>query len=214
MHTERRLHQLRVHRLVCWVSCDPGQACQGGQCVDTGCGQDCPDGQVCDGTECVDTKCDEDTCPNGSYCDPLTGQCGNEPCSGVVCPDGEDCEDGQCVEGSGGSGGAGGAGGSGGGTSGTGGGTAGTGGLDGGTGGSAGGSGSDEDEAQGNWGLATGGGGCACKAANSSRTGGIAGLLMLGMALLARGGRRLGKRKGRGGEDEEAPRHGRDGGQR
>ncbi|MDZ4063779.1 MAG: MopE-related protein, partial [Coriobacteriia bacterium] len=199
------------------VDCEPGEVCQGGACVETGCGVDCEPGQVCNGTDCVPSVCDDTTCPDGSYCDPLTGQCGNYPCAGVQCPSGQDCEDGECVEGSGGSGGSGGAGGAGGGsgtggTSGTGGGTSGTGGAE--TDAGADGSAPMEDP-KGNWGLATGGGGCACATeVGSSRVGGIAGLLMFAMALLARRGRRLGIRKGRGGEDVNVPSNGRDGGQR
>jgi hypothetical protein len=185
------------------VTCGAGQRCEGGECVDTGCAEGCESGQVCNGTECVPSACENETCDDGSWCDPLTGECGSPPCEGVLCPSGQDCEGGECVEGSGGSGGAGGSGGSGGGggQAGTGGGTSGTGasagGPDGGT------DGGTESEAKGNWGLATGGGGCACETGvGSSRTGGLAALMMLGISLLAR------RRKGRGGEDVNAPRNG------
>jgi MYXO-CTERM domain-containing protein len=182
------------------VTCGAGEVCEGGQCVATGCGEDCPDGQVCDGTDCVPTACTEDTCPNGAYCDPLTGQCGNDPCAGVVCPAGEDCDDGQCVEGSGGSGGTGGTGGTGGFGGGTGGGTGGST-TDGGAGtdgssGTGGATGPVDDDAEGNWGLATGGGGCACETGVGSRKSGLA--LVLGLLGFAALTQRRRKRVSRG----------------
>ena len=171
------------------VKCEEGDRCESGKCVPTGCEKACEAGQVCNGSECVDSKCSQEACDDGSYCDPLTGQCGNWPCEGVVCPSGQDCEEGECVEGGGGSGGSGGSSGSGG-ASGTGGqgatggasGTGGTGEPDAGTGGKA------KEEHKGNWGLATGGGGCACETGvgtANSRWGMLAGL-MAGLTVMLR----------------------------
>jgi MYXO-CTERM domain-containing protein len=177
------------------VSCNPGEQCEGGQCVETGCGQDCQAGEVCNGTECVPSACDDDTCPNGSYCDPLTGDCGNEPCSGVRCPAGQDCEDGECVEGAGGTGGTGGAGGTGG-TAGIGGSGVTDGGTTDGSAGTGGGTtGPETDEAEGNWGLATGGGGCACETGVGSHRSGLAlALGLIGIAAFAQRRRKHGSR--------------------
>ena len=196
------------------VKCEEGDRCESGKCVPTGCEKACEAGQVCNGSECVDSKCSQEACDDGSYCDPLTGQCGNWPCEGVVCPSGQDCEEGECVEGGGGSGGSGGSSGSGG-ASGTGGqgatggasGTGGTGEPDGGTGGKA------KVEPKGNWGLATGGGGCACE--TGVGVGGKSGLLaslLLGLSAFA--WRRRNKGVGVNGEEINAPENGRKGGQR
>jgi MYXO-CTERM domain-containing protein len=168
------------------VSCPGGQKCVEGQCV--GCASDCPAGQVCQldqdgGGACVPDQCQGDAgvvCSDGSYCDPTNGTCGNHPCEAVKCPTAQSCVDGECQwapeGGSGGSGGGGGSGGSGGGAAAT----DGGGGMSGsGTGGTGGGV---KGEPTGVWGLATGGGGCACKAAGSrERT--PAGIALLGLAV-------------------------------
>jgi len=156
------------------VTCQQDQTCKAGECV-SWCDPPCEAGHACDPTTlgCVADKCTA-PCADGSCCDPLTGECGNCPCEGVLCPDGQSCESGECVTGSGGTGGTdGGTGGTGGGTggggtggSGTGGGTGGTG-VTGGTGGSAvtADAGPPDDRV---WGLATGGGGCACRVGSAS----------------------------------------------
>ncbi len=152
------------------VTCQAGEKCVEGECKATGCGQDCPTGQVCapagDASfSCAPDKCQTEgglACSNGSYCDPATGACGNDPCTGVKCPsDAEWCQNGECVwkpeTGTGGTGGTSGTGGGGAGGSGAKDGGAGSGG----TAGTAGSAGSGEPP-KGVWGLATGGGGCAC----------------------------------------------------
>jgi MYXO-CTERM domain-containing protein len=88
------------------VSCSSGKACKDGKCVAT-CSPACASGEVCDTTQatptCVMNAClmmspDAGTtgpiqCSDGSYCDPLTGQCGqNPPCDGVICPTGQVCD--------------------------------------------------------------------------------------------------------------------------
>ncbi len=132
------------------VTCEAGQTCKAGECKPT-C-ETCDVGQVCDNAAdppvCITNKCAEELCMDGSYCDPLTGECGDFPCAGVVCPSDQECKLGDCfIKGSGGAGGSGGSGGS-----------TNTNPASGGSGGSGG--GADANKA---WGLATGGGGCACR---------------------------------------------------
>ncbi|MFT3775469.1 MAG: MopE-related protein [Minicystis sp.] len=133
------------------VQCASDQECVAGQCVPT-CNPACPNGQTCDRSQtpptCVTDKCNPNPCTDGSFCDPVTGSCGNDPCAGVACPTGEVCKQGSCFAGQGGTGGASGSSSSGGTTSSSG----------AGTGGGAGGG-----EQKGIWGLATGGGGCSCE---------------------------------------------------
>ncbi|MBK7579153.1 MAG: hypothetical protein IPI67_03015 [Myxococcales bacterium] len=151
------------------VTCQAGELCVEGTCTPTGCGVDCPTGQVCAGDgdagfACAPNKCSSDAglaCSNGAYCDPATGSCGNDPCTAVKCPAGQSCELGECQKepepDGGGTGG----------TSGTGG-ASGAAGKDGGggAGGTSGAAGSAGSSApKGVWGLATGGGGCACTSA-------------------------------------------------
>jgi hypothetical protein len=130
------------------VTCPSGKGCVDGSCVDT-CSPACSSTEACDTAQsppaCVTDKCQSNPCTDGSCCDPVTGACGNCPCEGVICPDGTACQDGQCQGGDG-------AGAGGGSMSGTGG-TGGAGGAD-----------------SSIWGLATGGGGCACETAPASRS--------------------------------------------
>lgn len=128
------------------LQCPSGKACVDGVCVDS-CDPPCAANQVCDKSKspptCVPNLCDPNPCTDGSYCDPITGNCGNYPCTGIICPGDTTCTEGECTKlpapmttsssatGAGGGGsGAGGGGGS---------------------------------SAKGVWGLATGGGGCACE---------------------------------------------------
>jgi MYXO-CTERM domain-containing protein len=81
------------------VACPSGQKCIAGACKPT-CEPPCGPGLACDvkaagGPKCVPSKCTS-SCPNGAYCDPLTGACGDPPCAGVVCPAGQECRDGSC----------------------------------------------------------------------------------------------------------------------
>jgi hypothetical protein len=166
------------------VTCDAGQACVDGQCV-PGCDPACGDGQVCDLTAtppaCVADQCTPNPCTDGSCCDPVTGQCGDCPCEGVVCPEGQECSSGQCVPGS--STGGGGQGGQGGG---------GNAGGQGGSGnqGNSGTGGQGGAPQKGVFGLATGGGGLFCSV---SSVGGraldasaAAGVLLAAAGFLAR----------------------------
>lgn len=96
------------------VSCDGGEQCVAGQCVDcyvlgcpsgevclSGvCGQDpclgitCDDGQACVRGVCA-ASCSDSNCPAGQACD-ATGTCAATTCSGVTCGAGFACVEGQC----------------------------------------------------------------------------------------------------------------------
>jgi MYXO-CTERM domain-containing protein len=141
-----------------------------GECEPTGCPQDCPSGQYCQnnpdaGSACGPSKCPAGRapCSDGSYCDPVTGTCGgNQPCAGVTCPTGQQCTNGECFwipEGGAGTGGTGGSAGNDAGPSG------GTTGNDASAGTSGSGNAGPKNNPRGQWGLATGGGGCACRTA-------------------------------------------------
>ncbi len=183
------------------VSCQAGEVCFEGQCTATGCGTDCPSGQVCQGDGdggfgCGPDKCVTEgglPCADGSFCNPATGACGNDPCEGVVCPDAQECVAGECSwapeAGTGGAGGGSGTGGSGatGGNS-----DAGLGGS-GNNGTGAGTSGTPE---KGAWGLATGGGGCACRTGTPERIPPL-GIALLGAAFALAASRRRKKLNGK-----------------
>ena len=171
------------------VSCGATEHCIDGSCQATGCGAACPSGELC--VEPSDAGTEQ-------CCDPMTTACGNDPCAGVQCPSGQFCDSfGQCVNPPeppmGGTGGAGGAGGGAGG--------AGTGARDGGAAAAgpdgsaaAGGTGGTTRRPNEVFGLATGGGGCACETVRGSPpTPGalaLAGLLLgaLGLRRRARNG--------------------------
>jgi MYXO-CTERM domain-containing protein len=182
------------------VTCPAGEQCVEGACEPTGCGQDCPADQYCQpdgdgGGTCGPSKCITEAglpCSNGAICDPVTGQCGNDPCEGVVCPTAQACVAGECQWApEGGTGGAAGAGGSGGGSGGS--------DPDAGAGASSGSGGSGPkpttEPERGVWGLATGGGGCSCKTAGSQR-GGAEGLLLMLAAVGLLSSRRRRRRPG------------------
>ena len=184
------------------VSCQAGEVCFEGQCTATGCGTDCPSGQVCQGDGdggfgCGPDKCVTEgglPCADGSFCNPATGACGNDPCEGVVCPDAQECVAGECSwapeAGTGGAGGG----------SGTGGNGATGGNSDAGLGGSGNngtGAGTSGTPEKGAWGLATGGGGCACRTGTPERIPPL-GIALLGAAFaLAASRRRAGRRRQR-----------------
>jgi hypothetical protein len=183
------------------VTCNAGETCVGGACV-ASCDPACANGQACDLSQtppaCVQSKCDPNPCTDGSFCDPVTGQCGNDPCEGVLCPQDQTCSKGDCHQG-----------GAGGGTStsststGSGGTTASTGSS---TGTGAGASGAGGDETKGVWGLATGGGGCACEAGGSSESNGASRWLLVGLAVAIGGMRRRRRRTEAAAGSEEVSR--------
>ncbi|NUO48422.1 MAG: hypothetical protein HOV80_06155 [Polyangiaceae bacterium] len=167
------------------VMCPDGQECHEGMCVAT-CVPPCPDGEVCDISQvpptCVTNLCPSDHCDNGACCDPLTGACGACPCEGVICPDGQVCEKDECIIPAGEGGGSP--------TSTTGSGT----GANNGAGGS---TGEGAADANGVWGLATGGGGCSC---NTTDTRSDNGFVLAGLGLALVGLRRRRPKSGARGE--------------
>jgi MYXO-CTERM domain-containing protein len=151
------------------VTCQAGERCVDGACQATGCPQGCPVGQYCQqsadaGSSCAPSQCPAGPlpCSNGQYCDPATGRCGNQPCAGVKCPTGQSCTNGECYwipEGGAGSGGSAGSAGNDAGSSG------GTTGNDASAGNGGSGNAGPGNNPRGQWGLATGGGGCSCRTA-------------------------------------------------
>jgi hypothetical protein len=151
------------------AACPSGQACVQGACVAT-CDPPCAAGQVCDRGQapptCRTDKCNPSPCTDGSYCDPLTGACGNDPCAGVVCPAGQQCRSGSCdVSQSSSSS------------------SSSTGGLTSSSSSSGGGGAGGDAPTRGVWGLATGGGGCSCEVGpglgGDPRTAALAALALL-----------------------------------
>jgi MYXO-CTERM domain-containing protein len=182
----------------CDGEADPLAACPGSDaCVEGVCVEPCRGGEF--------------PCPGGYVCQAVQGgkkYCLPTTCGAVECPPGASCRDGKCtLDGTGGEGNEGGSastpsggdgsGAEGGASSGAGaeggestgpgpGGTPGSGGTAAGTGSGA--VGTTEEPARGNYGLVTGGGGCACRTtpANDGRAAAIVGLLMVGAALARR----------------------------
>jgi hypothetical protein len=87
------------------VKCKAPERCVEGRCTASECDPACDRDEVCrkvaDGKfECGPSPCQEQdgvpTCADGSYCDPVTGACGDFPCEGVHCPAGQHCDAGEC----------------------------------------------------------------------------------------------------------------------
>jgi hypothetical protein len=77
------------------VTCEPGERCEGGECVGACDGVVCPAGQVCRGGVCVD-PCETLTCDECTVC--VDGVC-ELRCQWADCPAGEQClDDGRCIE--------------------------------------------------------------------------------------------------------------------
>ncbi|HVU03943.1 MAG TPA: MopE-related protein [Polyangiaceae bacterium] len=183
------------------VTCTkPGESCVDGECKPTGCGVACTGTDVCHAATgdagtgtCGPSLCTPTTCGGGEYCDPATGRCGQDPCEGVICPTDQVCKAGECQKPSpppvttdGGSttdGAAPGAGGS---------------------SGAGGGSGTGAKPPvvippKSAFGLATGGGGCACSVPDSGNRNATGGALVAFAALAAFGARRRSRRDAKGG---------------
>ncbi len=96
------------------VTCESGQRCVGGSCVDACDGIVCPHGNVCISGACVDpcaaitceasqfcreglcvNRCPCSPCPSGETCN-ADGTCTPRGCDIVACGEGRYCEDGTC----------------------------------------------------------------------------------------------------------------------
>ena len=166
------------------VTCEDTERCIEGACEPTGCDTACASDEVCLATEeCGPSACrqqdDTPACSDGSYCEPSTGACIDNPCAGVHCPEGQRCETGECWldpsrNGQAGSGQ---------------GGSSGSSGTANGHSGAANATGAT-DTSRGQWALTTGGGGCGCQLPSTRPPSlGWAGLLLAGLVLRRRRGR-------------------------
>jgi hypothetical protein len=182
------------------VKCDAGEVCADGACKPSDCAASCKSNEYCLPTgKCGPSQCADDSCQQGEFCNPSTGACGANPCEGVACPDSQECDEsnGQCVvalpppTNTGGSSSTVDGGSTGGSTTGNGGAAS--------TGGQKNDGNSSSNDAKSVFGLATGGGGCACSlpARSSNRT--APALLAGAVAMLAFGIRRKTRRDAREG---------------
>jgi len=87
------------------VKCKAAERCVEGRCTASECEPACDKDEVCRKAtngkyQCGPSPCPEQdgvpTCADGSYCDLVTGACGDFPCEGVHCPAGQHCEGGEC----------------------------------------------------------------------------------------------------------------------
>ncbi|MBX7194084.1 MAG: hypothetical protein K1X94_18670 [Sandaracinaceae bacterium] len=97
------------------ATCEAGQVCVGGSCVDACAGVTCPLGQRCELGACIADRCAAVTCGTGSVChegmcvDPcdlamcdvgercVSGTCEADPCFGVDCGADAHCVEGACI---------------------------------------------------------------------------------------------------------------------
>jgi hypothetical protein len=77
------------------VTCEPGEKCENGICVNLCAGINCPTGQVCSNGICVADDCYGKGCPAGQVCS--GGECVVDPCADVTCQDDEFCSNGKCL---------------------------------------------------------------------------------------------------------------------
>jgi len=85
------------------VDCPSGERCRLGVCETDPCHHPCPFGQACNDNsgECVDDGCGSITCPQGQWCNPNNngGTCENDPCVGTACPSPDQiCRGGTCFD--------------------------------------------------------------------------------------------------------------------
>ncbi|MBX3129067.1 MAG: hypothetical protein KF718_20290 [Polyangiaceae bacterium] len=86
------------------VTCGDGETCVDGDCQPTGCATACAPGEACSasgdgGFACMNDPCSSQStsCAPGDVCDPVSGTCIADPCTGVKCPTGQACVLGQCL---------------------------------------------------------------------------------------------------------------------
>ncbi len=83
------------------VDCPDGQRCRLGMCEADPCGAPCPFGQACNEAAgvCVTDACGPVVCQVGEACVPSTGECIPDPCVGTMCPgEGQVCVLGTCYD--------------------------------------------------------------------------------------------------------------------
>jgi hypothetical protein len=79
------------------VECDDGERCRLGHCEVDPCGGPCPPMQACNETTGRCSACP--VCLPGEICDPMTGGCKQDPCTGTMCPGaGQICREGTCYD--------------------------------------------------------------------------------------------------------------------
>ncbi|HET6439589.1 MAG TPA: MopE-related protein, partial [Anaeromyxobacter sp.] len=78
------------------VTCQAGQVCEFGQCLDPCQGITCATGDVCSSGGCTGGGCYLGGCDPGQICQ--NGSCVADPCGGVACPVGTFCRAGDCVQ--------------------------------------------------------------------------------------------------------------------
>jgi hypothetical protein len=80
------------------VMCNPGEFCQGGNCLNLCANVTCPTGEVCVAGNCRMSRCEGVQCQPGFLCNPDTGACVPDLCT-LGCPLGQRCRqsDGQCI---------------------------------------------------------------------------------------------------------------------
>ena len=77
-------------------SCDAGQTCSKGECVDDGCkDKTCSDGESCVAGLCIETSCIGKQCGEGMTC--KAGECVENACLEMSCESGTVCRGGDCI---------------------------------------------------------------------------------------------------------------------
>ncbi len=77
------------------ITCDKGEVCVSGRCIDACYTISCPEKQICEKGKCVEKNCYYTDCPDGERC--VNGQCEKDPCATVSCSKNSFCREGKCV---------------------------------------------------------------------------------------------------------------------
>ncbi len=81
------------------AGCKSDQVCRDGKCERSCASVTCPDGKRCAAGSCVTDKCAAAHCKTGQVCDPSGGSCVDNACADKSCGDGLSCDpkSGECV---------------------------------------------------------------------------------------------------------------------